>query len=182
MPFEFVSDRPGLDFVATVAERGTTDHDQLRTPADLVAWIRESGLVDDVRRLEPADLERAKAVREALFALVRAMLAGEPPPPAARRTANAAAAGPGPRPVLDPAGAVRHRGGLDAVLSALATDVLDLHGDADRPLLSWCADDRCTRPFVDRSRGHRRRWCGMRGCGDRAKAAAYRARHRTLSR
>jgi predicted RNA-binding Zn ribbon-like protein len=60
--------------------------------------------------------------------------------------------------------------------------VLDLHGDADRPLLSRCADDRCTRPFVDRSRGHRRRWCGMRGCGDRAKAAAYRARHRTLSR
>ncbi|PYC65712.1 hypothetical protein C7C45_27955 [Micromonospora arborensis] len=30
-----------------------------------------------------------------------------------------------------------------------------------------------------RSRGARRRWCGMRGCGDRAKAAAYRQRRRT---
>jgi predicted RNA-binding Zn ribbon-like protein len=176
VPFEFVSDRPGLDFVATVAERGTTDHELLATPADLVAWIREAGLVDDVRTLGPAELARAKAVREALYGLVRALLDGQPPPPAARRIANAAAAGPGPRPVLDAAGAVTHRGGLDAVLSALATDVLDLHGDADRPLLSRCADDRCTRPFVDRSRGHRRRWCGMRGCGDRAKAAAYRAR------
>jgi predicted RNA-binding Zn ribbon-like protein len=182
VPFEFVSDRPGLDFVATVAERGTTDHEQLATPADLVAWIRESGLVDDVRTLAPADLDRARAVREALYALVRALLDGQPPPPAARRVANAAAAGPGPRPVLDATGAVTHRGGLDAVLSALATDVLDLHGDADRPLLSRCADDRCTRPFVDRARGHRRRWCGMRGCGDRAKAAAYRARHRALNR
>lgn len=178
MPFEFVSDRPALDFVATVGERGTTDVELLRTPDDLVAWIRESGLVDDVTTLGPADLARARAVREALFALVRALLEGEPPPPAARRAANAAAAGPGPRPVLDATGVVRHRGGLDAVLAALATDVLDLHGDADRPLLSWCADARCTRPFVDRSRGRRRRWCGMRGCGDRAKAAAYRARHR----
>jgi predicted RNA-binding Zn ribbon-like protein len=182
VPFEFVSDRPALDFVATVAERGTTDLEALRTPADLVAWIHQAGLVDDVRTLGPADLQRAKAVREALFALITALLDGEPPPAAARRIANAAAAGPGPRPVLDPTGAVRHRGGLDAVLSALATDVLDLHGDPDRPLLSWCADERCTRPYVDRSRGHRRRWCGMRGCGDRAKAAAYRARKSTLNR
>jgi predicted RNA-binding Zn ribbon-like protein len=178
VPFEFVSDRPALDFVATVAERGTADLERLRTPADLARWIREAGLVDDVGALRAADLDRAKEVREALFALVRALLDGEPPPPAARRIANAAAARPGPRPVLDGTGAVRHRGGLDAALSALATDVLDLHGDADRPLLSWCADDRCTRPFVDRSRGQRRRWCGMRGCGDRAKAAAYRARNR----
>ncbi|HST64914.1 MAG TPA: ABATE domain-containing protein [Mycobacteriales bacterium] len=178
MPFEFVSDRPGLDFVATVAERGTTDLELLRTPADLVEWIRESGLVDDVATLRAEDLDRARAVREALFALLQALRDGSPPPPAARRTANAAAAQPGPRPVLDASGSVRHRGGLDAALSALATDVLDLHGDADRLLLSWCADDRCTRPFVDRSRGQRRRWCGMRGCGDRAKAAAYRERQR----
>jgi predicted RNA-binding Zn ribbon-like protein len=80
--------------------------------------------------------------------------------------------------VLDRTGAVRRVGGLDAALAALAADVLDLHGDADRELLSRCADPRCTRPFVDRSRGRRRRWCGMRGCGDRAKAAAYRARRR----
>jgi predicted RNA-binding Zn ribbon-like protein len=180
--FEFGSDRPALDFVATVAERGTTDLEALRTPADLAEWIRGSGLVDDVGTLRPADLERARAVREALFDLLRALLDGQPPPPAARRTANAAAAGPGPRPVLDADGGLRHRGGLEAALAALATDVLDLHGDADRPLLHWCADSHCTRPFVDRSRGQRRRWCGMRGCGDRAKAAAYRARRRPVSR
>ncbi|MGH1526542.1 CGNR zinc finger domain-containing protein [Leifsonia sp. L25] len=30
----------------------------------------------------------------------------------------------------------------------------------------------CTRPFLDVSRASNRRWCGMSGCGDRAKAAA----------
>ena len=179
MRYEFVSDRPALDFVATVAERGSTDLEMLRTPADLVDWVAESGLVDDARRLTAADLDRARKLRESAYALVAALIDGTPPPPSARAAVNAAAGRPGPRAVLDAGGGVRHSGGLDAALAALAVDVVDLHGDADRDLLGWCAGPRCTRPFVDRSRGRRRRWCGMRGCGDRAKAAAYRARHRT---
>lgn len=178
MAYAFVSDRPALDFVATVAERGTTDVEQLGTPADLAGWIAQSGLVDDVRRLSPADLRRARDLREAAWVLVSALIDGAPATPAARAAVNTAARRPGPRAVLDPSGRVRHLGGLDAALSAIAADVIDLHGDADRPLLSWCEAPRCTRPFVDRSRGRRRRWCGMRGCGDRVKAAAYRARHR----
>ncbi|MGI3785575.1 MAG: CGNR zinc finger domain-containing protein [Janthinobacterium lividum] len=35
-------------------------------------------------------------------------------------------------------------------------------------------DPTCTHRFLDRSRGHRRRW-EMAGCGDRAKTAAHRA-------
>ena len=58
------------------------------------------------------------------------------------------------------------------------SDVIELHHGPDRALLRWCADAYCTRPFIDRSRGGRRRWCGMAGCGDRAKAAAYRMRKR----
>jgi predicted RNA-binding Zn ribbon-like protein len=177
--FEFIADRPALDFVATLAERGTTDVEGLRRPTDLRAWIRQSGLVDDPGRLTEPDLIRAKAAREAMFELLAALINGEPPPAAARRAVNAAAAAPGPRPTLDAKGQVTRSGGLDAALSALAADVLDLHDSPDRQLLHWCADDRCTRPFVDRSRGGRRRWCGMRGCGDRAKAAAYRQRLRS---
>ena len=182
MSFEYVSDRPVLDFVATVAERGRTDEEKLLAPADLAAWVRGCGLVDDVRALGPADLDRAKVLREAAFALLAALLDGTAPPARARATVNATAALPRPRLVLSPAGTVRRTGGLDAALAALAADVIDLHTGPDRELLSWCADAHCTRPFVDRSRGRRRRWCGMRGCGDRAKAAAYRARHRTADR
>jgi predicted RNA-binding Zn ribbon-like protein len=177
--FEFIADRPALDFVATLAERGTTDAEGLRRPTDLADWIRRSGLVDDAGGLSGADLIRAKAAREAMFELLAALINGEPPPAAARRAVNTAAAAPGPRPTLDARGRVTRSGGLDAALSALAADVLDLHDSSDRQLLHWCADARCTRPFVDRSRGGRRRWCGMRGCGDRAKAAAYRQRLRS---
>jgi predicted RNA-binding Zn ribbon-like protein len=74
---------------------------------------------------------------------------------------------------------VDRTGDIDAVFAVLARDCLDLHDSADRHALRWCADEHCTRAFIDRSRGLRRRWCGMRGCGDRAKAAAYRRRRRT---
>ena len=45
MDFEFIADRPVLDFVATVAERGTSNVEHLRASADLADWIDQSGLV-----------------------------------------------------------------------------------------------------------------------------------------
>lgn len=180
MTFEFIADRPALDFVATVAERGSTDLELLQTPADLAAWVRQSHLVDDDLALDEADLRRAKIVREALFCLIRALIDWAPLPLPVRdlEVVNTAASGSRPRLHLDPGGAVRRSGDLDTVLAVLATDVVDLFGSPDRDVLRWCDDAACTRPFVDRSRGQRRRWCGMQGCGDRAKAAAYRQRRR----
>jgi predicted RNA-binding Zn ribbon-like protein len=162
---EFVTGNLALDYVATVAERGTTHLEHLTAPEDLAEWIAQAGF------------ERAKAVREALFALVAAAIDGRPAPPGALGAVNEAAAAPPPQPALID-GALRRAGDLDAVLSALARAALELLGGPDRARLKWCAGERCTRPFVDRSRGGRRRWCGMAGCGDRAKAAAYRARKR----
>ena len=97
--------------------------------------------------------------------------------PVDRALVNAAAAAATPVIYLDDDG-LHRQGDLDAVLAALARDCLELHAGPDRELLHWCADHTCTRPFIDRSRGQRRRWCGMKGCGDRAKAAAYRQRQR----
>jgi predicted RNA-binding Zn ribbon-like protein len=176
---EFVTGNVALDFVATVAERGTTDSEHLREPADLGEWIAQSGIVDRAPAVGAAGLERAKALREALFALIAAAIGGCPAPPEALAAVNAAAAAPPPTPVLDTG--LRREGDLDAVLSALARAALELLGGPERDRVKWCAAQRCTRPFVDRSRGGRRRWCGMAGCGDRAKAAAYRARRRAQS-
>ena len=90
---------------------------------------------------------------------------------------NDAAAAPPPAVELRPDRRLVRSGSWRSGLSAVARDGLALVdvGDAE---LKWCADSACTHPFLDRSRGHRRRWCGMAGCGDRAKAAAYRARKR----
>jgi predicted RNA-binding Zn ribbon-like protein len=172
------SDRPVLEFVATRAERGSSDVESLREPADLRAWLQRSRLVDDPGRLTGADLTRARAAREAMFGVLAAIIDGTAPPARDRALVNALAAAPPPHLVLTRDGRVARRGGLAAALAALAADVVDLHDSPDRARLHWCADERCTRPFIDRSRGGRRRWCGMKGCGDRAKAAAYRARRR----
>jgi predicted RNA-binding Zn ribbon-like protein len=174
---EFVTGNLALDFVATVAERGTTRLEHLGAPADLAEWIAQAGIVDDSVAVTPAGLERAKVVREALFALVEAAIDGEPAPREALRVVNEAAAAPPPTPALEDA-ALHREGDLDAVLSALARAALELLGGPERARVKWCAGEGCTRPFVDRSRSGRRRWCGMAGCGDRAKAAAYRARQR----
>jgi predicted RNA-binding Zn ribbon-like protein len=176
--FHFVADRPALDFLATIAERGTTDEEKLRRPQDLAAWVGESRLVDGRVRVSAAQLEHAIALREAMYRLLCALIDGEEPRRADRELINAAARHDGPVPRLAESGTVVRRGTLDAVLAVLARDCIELFDGPDGARLHRCADARCTRLFVDRSRGERRRWCGMRGCGDRAKAAAYRRRQR----
>jgi predicted RNA-binding Zn ribbon-like protein len=124
---EFVTGNLALDYVATVAERGTTHVEHLVAPEDLAEWIEQAGIVDDPVAVTSAGLERAKAVREALFALVEATIDGEPVPREALRAVNEAAAAPPPRPALRDA-ALRREGDLDAVLSALARAALELLG------------------------------------------------------
>jgi predicted RNA-binding Zn ribbon-like protein len=178
--FEFIADRPVLDFLPTLAERGHADVEQLNAPGDLADWAVQAGIVDRPPRVDAAGLRRAKELREAMYRLVRALIEHGDPQEADREMVNAAAAEPLPALRLDPDG-VHRTGDTGAILAALARDLLELHDSDDRHALRRCADEHCTRPFIDRSRGMRRRWCGMRGCGDRAKAAAYRQRQRATS-
>ena len=176
--FDLIADRLALDFVATVSERGTTDLERLATPADLADWIEQAALVDRRVRVTDVHLAEARKLREAIYAMVTAWTEAESPTERHRRTVNAAAAASPPTTNLSRDGRVHRDGDVGAVLSLVARDAIELAGSSDLPLVRWCADPFCTRPFVDRSRGRRRRWCGMRGCGDRAKAAAYRRRQR----
>jgi predicted RNA-binding Zn ribbon-like protein len=178
VPFELIAGRISLDFVATVSERGTTDVDHLSTPADLADWIELADLTDRRLAATDDDLEAARNLRESLFAVVTAWTQQTSPPGRHRKIVNATAAMALPTLALTKDGQVTRDGNVRSVLALLARDALDLADSPDRELVRWCADPNCTRPFVDQSRGHRRRWCGMRGCGDRAKAAAYRRRRR----
>jgi predicted RNA-binding Zn ribbon-like protein len=46
------------------------------------------------------------------------------------------------------------------------------------PRVKACRGDDCRWVFVDESRNSSRRWCAMSNCGNRAKVAAFRDRHR----
>lgn len=80
---------------------------------------------------------------------------------------------------LDDEAAVRRVGDLATAMATVARESVELLGGP----LAWeireCDEERCTRLYLDGSRHRSRRWCDMRECGNRAKAAAFRARHRT---
>jgi predicted RNA-binding Zn ribbon-like protein len=44
-----------------------------------------------------------------------------------------------------------------------------------------CGGSRCSVVFLDSTRNGRRRWCDMAVCGNRAKAARFRARERVAA-
>jgi predicted RNA-binding Zn ribbon-like protein len=167
---------PALDLVGTVAERTTTHFEHLTTPEHLADWLVAAGLLDTAPAATAGDLGDARRLREALYEVLRATSDHRPLPSEALAVVHAAAGGPMVVLTLDAAGGLHRNGEVTAALTAIARAAIELVGGPERQLLRWCADETCTHPFLDHSRGGRRRWCGMAGCGDRAKARAYRAR------
>ena len=68
--------------------------------------------------------------------------------------------------------------GPKALLFPLAEAIGELVCQKDFTLVRACEGPSCTLWFFDVSKGHVRRWCSMAVCGNRAKAAAHRARAR----
>ncbi|MCK0068097.1 CGNR zinc finger domain-containing protein [Kordiimonas laminariae] len=64
----------------------------------------------------------------------------------------------------------------DSLLVPIAEAVADLLIDEHLELIRNCEGPACPLWFYDRTKNHQRRWCVMEICGNRAKAAAYRAR------
>lgn len=178
MTFEFIAGNLALDFVGTVSERDTVQGERLQTPADLAEWMAAASVLDHVPPVSARQLLAARQLREALYRLVVAHTSLRALPESDVAVVNRFAARPTPVVWIDQRGRLSHHGSLSAALALIARSGLEILREADRPLIRWCADPSCTRPFLDHSRGHRRRWCGMSGCGDRAKAAAYRQRQR----
>jgi predicted RNA-binding Zn ribbon-like protein len=66
----------------------------------------------------------------------------------------------------------------ERLLQPIAEAIGDLVCTADFRLVRKCEGASCTLMFYDRTKAHGRRWCSMAVCGNRAKAAAHRAKHR----
>lgn len=183
MTHVFPCGTPVLDFVGTLdARRSAAPAERIGTPRLLDAWFVESGLLDESPRSRAADLRAATALREAIYSLVEARLAGRPlpgPPLSGRAvaTVNRRARGVPVALRLGPGGSHRSGTALQA-LTQLAREAVELLSGADAELLRECGHPDCTQVYLDRSRGLRREWCAMRTCGNRAKAAALRARRR----
>ncbi len=186
--------------------RGATTRELAATYDDLIAWGQHAGALTprEAERLVHAAhldsagsmevLERAHRLREAIYALVLATMRADVVPTADVAILNgelaqalvhrrvttgktgiawtwdwraAGAAGGTERDVhLD----------LDAVLWPVTVAAADLLTMRDHPPLRQCASDECGWLYLDTTRNHSRRWCDMKGCGNKAKARRYRQR------
>jgi predicted RNA-binding Zn ribbon-like protein len=183
---------PCLDFVNTASGRSEGPlREKLHGYGDLVTFAERVGVVEPelgarLRSLAaeaPAEaeavLERARALREAIFRLFARpsssaadlVLLGEEAgrAAAARRLM---AEGDGYRfswPQSDR---------LERPLWPLAFSAGDLLTSEERNRVKECAADNCNWLFLDVSRNRSRRWCDMAVCGNRAKARRFSERQR----
>ena len=174
--FTFVSGHLALDLAATLTWRSTYPIELLAGPRDLSAWIEQAGLTDVAGRVGAADVERMRALREAIYRTASAELLERRPRAGDLRLIGRTAAGKQVTPVLEELGRAVWHGTVDQALATVAHQACVLLGGPDHRRIRSCADSQCTRLFVDHSRSGSRRWCDKLTCGGRANAAAYRRR------
>jgi predicted RNA-binding Zn ribbon-like protein len=201
-PF-FIADHLGLDFLNTIAVPVDTKVEWLTSGEDLLTWLKQAGLVpDDVsdvlrKRAVPGELDaiaaQARALRDWFKPFVYKHM-GRPLPPNALRQLEplnqllARDQEFGQIAVRDRRG--QEQGGNsglawrpqrrwhapESLLLPIARSLADLVCTEDFTHVKACEGPPCTLLFVDRTRGHVRRWCSMAICGNRAKQAAHRER------
>ena len=181
--FRFDTGSLALDLVATVGWRFGDPVERLVRPTDLATWLRSTGLVDSPPEVGEAAHAACLALREAIHRTARSASEGRVPTPEDRVLINQLAALPLRVPGLDARGQLWWSA-IDPVTAALGTiarDAVTVIGGPDATAIRSCQELRCAMLFLDRSRGHRRRWCSMAECGNRAKVAAHRQRARAFA-
>jgi predicted RNA-binding Zn ribbon-like protein len=201
-PF-FIADNLGLDFLNTIAVPVDTKVEWLTSGDDLLAWIKQAGLVPESmsdalrKRAVPGELDAIAAQTRALRDWFKPFVykhMGKPLPPNALRQleplnqllardeefGQIVVRERHEREHGDTSGLTwrtqRRWDSPESLLFPLARSLADLVCIEDFTYVKACEGPACTLLFVDRTRGHARRWCSMAICGNRAKQAAHRKR------
>jgi predicted RNA-binding Zn ribbon-like protein len=169
---EFWGGDLALDFANTV-EGDPPEKDHLRTYADLVTWARRAGVLP--ANVRPAgDLGRARELRDAIYAVFRAVAAADKPPRPALKTLLSIHAEAVREGTIEDGEWVWSGRHPDRPLWPIAVAAVDLLRSERLGRLKRCAN--CNWLFLDRSRNGSRRWCSMDECGVHTKMRRYRAR------
>jgi len=194
--FFIVGNNAGLDLVNTRGVQDGKPIDLLKSFEDLVSWTAEAGLIDNARVREiikkwsgtvEADrvFKRALQLRDSLSSIVDELVRGIRPSAGSLKNLN---------------DLLRRKNGwfevryedsgyakafhadlddIDGILVPIGESFADLLCFGDLSQVKRCESDECVLVFHDTSKNHRRRWCSMATCGNRAKASAF-YRRKTL--
>jgi predicted RNA-binding Zn ribbon-like protein len=155
--------------------------ERLPDPAALAGWLIERGLALEGMRATRADLARALDLRDALTATLVAHTGraggisasvATALDEASRRARLALRFGEDGGAMLVP-----DAPGVNGALGRLLAIVHDAIAQGTWIRLKACREPDCAWAFYDHTKNHSGAWCSMEGCGNRAKARAYRERH-----
>ncbi len=188
---DFIGGDAALDFINTVTGRDESPRDWLDSYTGLLDWAAQARLLSPKRlrdlakmaQSEPAAaakaLARAKALREAMFAVVASIASGNAPSKDALvlvrehwiegAKAHALRFDRG-RVAVELDGAAQ---GLDLIASAVAWRLVEFVLPRPIERLRICQGPNCSWLFIDSSKAGRRRWCDMAVCGNAAKARRF---------
>jgi predicted RNA-binding Zn ribbon-like protein len=196
--FQLVGGDVSLDFTNTVGgKRGLSTREYLNSYADFVLWCQQGDLLDKsaaetlLRNAarnpdeSAATLQRAIALREAIYRIFAALASGERPQTSDLDHLNAELSTHHGR--LRVASSrkgftwtwTNEDGALDQPLGPIARSAAEL---LTSPHLlehvRQCEGDTCGWLFVDSTKNHSRRWCVMSECGNVAKVRRFRMKNR----
>jgi predicted RNA-binding Zn ribbon-like protein len=200
-----VGDHLALDFLNTVATPSDTPIEWLADGGDLLAWLQQAGAIDEavVNELHASSKEldalavEVRRLREWFRGFVRQHKGKKLGAASLRELAplnRLLGEDDAYRQVVATVKSATHTAASSPhslqwskqrrwssprrLLQPIAEAMGDLVCHGDFRLVRACEGMGCTLMFYDRTKGHARRWCSMSVCGNRAKAAAHRARLR----
>lgn len=195
--FEFIGGQVCLDFANTVGGiRGGRAQETLTSYADLVAWSLQAHLLteEEAARLlhleqraageAAAALERAYILREALYSIFTALVYGSAPAPDDLDQLNGELErGMAGAQIILTTDSFQwawkgQEQALDQMLGPVARSAAHLLTSEERSRLRQCASATCGWLFLDNTKNHRRQWCSMTGCGNKARVQRHRQRQR----
>lgn len=188
--FFIVGNNAGLDLVNTRGVQDGKPFDLLNSFKDLVSWSSAAGVIDEARARKiigkwsgtaEADrvFKRALQLRDSLSSIGDELVQGGRPSAERLKDLN---------------DLLRRKSGwfevrveengyakafhadlddIDGILVPIGESVADLLCFGDLSQVKRCESDECVLVFHDTSKNHRRRWCSMATCGNRAKANAF---------
>ena len=189
-PFEWSGGHPALDLVNTLDERPSPSPiENLATYRDLTRFAALAGLIDDgpphvcSSSIEPARMiaKRARKLREHLHDVLAAVHSRRPPRQSDLDALSAAiqAAHAARTLVASPSPGLADRRWSPALareipLHACSLAIECLLVEEPRKRIRKCGASDCDVYYLDTSKGHRRQWCSMKGCGNREKQRRWR--------
>ncbi len=188
--FSLIANNLFLDFVNTEKARGGQKFETLESFADFLAWNIAAGLLEAPQADEIFAKWKDDSTTDALLSEVvkfRNTLREMAEQIADDRAVTDAALAAINEKLTNQSGfteIVRSENGFEKsfrfdlsepskLLHPIAESAADFLCYANFEFLRKCESSACVLYFYDTTKNHRRRWCSMSGCGNKAKAAAF---------